>query len=116
VGNGFLLHSGIHDDLAELSLGNQLQGDRHFNGADQQFFNALFTQQFAELDQQAGISRPAVFEVVIVREVLPSRCFAPALHNVFVALVEGVLEVQQRDHQAGRQTGTTCDGNTCASD
>jgi len=51
VGNGFLLHGGVDNDAAELFLGDQLQSDRHFNGASQQLFNAFFAQQLAELDQ-----------------------------------------------------------------
>ncbi len=103
VGDGFLLSGGVHNDAAEFSAGNQFQGDRHFNGAGQELFHAFFAQQFAELDQLGWVARPTVLKVLVARKVLPSRRLAPALNEVFVAFVEGVFEVEQRDHQAGGQ-------------
>ena len=47
-----------------------------------------------------------MFEVFAAREVLLSGYLGPALHDVFITLVEGMLEVQQRHNQSGRQTGT----------
>ena len=105
VGNGFLLDGGVNDDLAELTLGDEFQGDRHFNGAGQQFFNAFFTDELAKLDQQGGVARPAVLKVGQAGEVLPGGRLAPALADLFVALVEGVFEVEQGGHQAKRQAG-----------
>ncbi len=111
----FFLDGGIHNDLAELALGNEFQGDRHFNGAGQQFFNAFFTDELAELDQQGGVARSAVLKVGQAGEVLPSRRLAPALADVFVALVEGVFEVQQRGQQTQRQAGPTGVGDASTS-
>jgi hypothetical protein len=64
-------------------------------------------QQFKELDQLGWVARPAVFKVFVTRKVLPSGRLAPALDDVLVAFVEGVFEVQQRDHQAGGQARAT---------
>ena len=53
---------------------------------------------------ESVIARPAVLKVLIARKLLPSGCLAPALDDVLVALVERVLQVQQRHHQMGEQT------------
>ena len=47
---------------------------------------------------------------------MPGGRLAPALDDVFIALVEGVLEVQQRHHQPGGQTWPAGVGDTAASD
>jgi hypothetical protein len=52
----------------------------------------------------AGVAWPLVFKIFVARKLLPSRCFAPALDHILVALVEFMLEVQQRHHQTGGQT------------
>lgn len=106
VGDGFLLNGGVDNDAAELFAGNQLQCHGHFNGAGQEFFHAFFAKQFAELDQLGWVARPAVFKVFVARKVLPGGCFAPALDEVFITLVEGMFKVQQGHHQTGGQTRT----------
>jgi hypothetical protein len=80
---------------------NRFQGDSHFLGAGQEFFLTFFAQQLAELEQLGRVARPTVFKVLVARKALPSGCLASALDEVFVALVEGMFEVQQRDLHAG---------------
>ena len=53
-----------------------------------------------KLEQKNGIARPTVLKVFLARKVLPCR-FSSALDDVLVALIERVLEIKQRDHQAG---------------
>ena len=103
MSDGFFLHGGVDNDLTELILGNQFQCHGHLYRAGQEFLDAFFAQQFAELDQLGRVAGPAVLKVFVARKVLPSGCLAPALDEVFVAFVEGVFEVQQGDHQAGQQ-------------
>lgn len=67
----------------------------------------LFTQCFTEASELGGVAGPLVLKVFAARKVLPSGCFAPALDDVFVAFVEGVLEVQQGHHQPVGQAWTT---------
>ena len=95
VRNGLLLNGRINNDSAELILGDELQSDGHFDGAGQHFFDTFFANQFAKLHQLRGITRPTVFKVFVARKVLPRRCLAPALNDIFITLIEGVLEVQQ---------------------
>jgi hypothetical protein len=66
----------------------------------QQLLHAFFAQQAAELDQGGGIAWQALLVVRMAREVLPARRLAPTLHHGLVAEVEGVFEVEQRDHGA----------------
>lgn len=56
-----------------------------------------------------------MINVLVARKILPNGRFSPALDDVFVALVDGMYEVKQRDHQAGGQAGTTVvgDAGTC---
>lgn len=44
----FLLHGGVHDHAGQLSLGDQLERDRHFHDAGKQFFHAFIAQSFKE--------------------------------------------------------------------
>ena len=60
---------------------------------------------------QIRIARPAVLEVSQPGEVLPGGRLAPALDDTLVALVVGVLQVQQRDHQAQWHPGPTGRGD-----
>ncbi len=112
MSHGFLLHGGVHDHAGQFILGDQLERDHHFYGAGQQLFHAFFAQSFSEAPQLCGVARPLVFKILVARKILPSGCLAPALDHVFVAPVEGMLEVQQGDHQPGGQTSTAGIGDT----
>ena len=102
-----LLHRAVNDHLRQILPGNQLERDRNIDRLGQQLLDAFLAQQAAELANRRRVARPAVLEILQPREVLPGRCLGPALDHAFVALVEGVLEIQQRDHQAQRQARTS---------
>jgi hypothetical protein len=75
------------------------------DGLRQQLFHAFFAQQLPKLDQDGGVAGLPIFLVGAAREELPARFVEPAGHHALVACVEGVLEVQQRDHDAQRHAG-----------
>lgn len=102
-----MLHRAVHDHAGELLRPDQLEFDSHVDGLCQQLFHALFTEQLAELDQGAGVAGRAVFVIGAAREELPARRVGPAGHHALVGFVEGVFEVQQRDHGAQRHTGAS---------
>ncbi len=104
VCHGFLLHGVVHDHAGQFLLGDQLEGDSNFQGAGEQFFHALISQSFTEAPQLCRITRPLVNKILVAKKVLPGESFAPALNDVFIALSEGVHEVQQGHHQTGGQT------------
>ena len=106
------MHSGVHDHAGQLLLGNELECDGHLHGASQQFFDAVFTEQLAKTPQLRGVAGPAVLEILAARKVLPERCLAPALDDFLIAFIEGVLEIQQRHHQARGQAWAA--GPRCA--
>ena len=49
-----------------------------------------------------------MFELIYSREVLLGGRLGPALNDTLVALAEGALEIQQRDHQAQRHAWAPC--------
>ncbi len=71
----------------------------------QQLLHTFFAEQLAKLHQGGGVAGAVVFKVRLAREELPGWRLAPALHDTLVRLVEGVLEGQQRNHDAQRHTG-----------
>jgi len=76
----------------------------------QQLLHPFFAQQPTTLDEGGGVAGQAVLKVRLAREVLPRRCLAAALQHPFIGLVEGVLQVQQADHDAqwhARAPGST---------
>ena len=66
----------------------------------QQLLHAFLTEQATELDQGGGVAGQAGFKVGLTREEQEVGRIAPTLDHGLVAEVEGVLEVQQRDHGA----------------
>ena len=97
----------LYDIWCRTSVGNELERDGHVDRLLQECLDPLLAEGLAEPHQQRRVARPAVLEVVHAREVLPGGRLRPALDDAFIALVEGVLEVQQRDHQAQRESRTT---------
>jgi hypothetical protein len=87
-----------NDHACQFFLGDQLERDRHHHGAGQQFFHAFLAQSFTKAPQLGGVARPLLLEILIARKVLPGGNLAPALNDIFIALVEGVLKVHQRNH------------------
>ena len=111
VGDGLLLHRGVHDQPLKLGWPDGLGGNSCVNGGFEQFFHAGLTQTQAKAPDLRGIAGQAGLVVRHAAEVLPHDVLGPALHQFFIAELEGVLEVQQADHQAHRKTGTTGGGN-----
>jgi hypothetical protein len=107
VGDGLVLDGGVDDDGGQTGLGDELQGKGHIDRLLQQGLHTYFAHGLAEVDQLGGVAGPAVLEVIHAREVLPGGRLGPALNDALVALLEGVLDVKQRDHQAHRQARTT---------
>ncbi len=107
VGDGLVLDGGVDDDGRQAGLGDELQREGHIDRLLQQGLHTFFAHGLAEVDQSGGVAGPAVLEVIHTREVLPGGRLGPALNDALVALVESVLEVQQRDHQAQRQARPT---------
>ncbi|TSE28103.1 hypothetical protein Ttaiw_02676 [Tepidimonas taiwanensis] len=109
------LYGGVHHHALEFLRLDESGFHRHVDGLRQEFFHAFFAQQPAKLHQRRGVARPAMFKVRPPREELPCGGFAPALDHPFVRLVEGVLQIQQRDHHAQRHAGSACVGRpSCA--
>ena len=107
VGNRLVLHRAVHDHAGEFLRLDQLELDSHVDGLRQQFLHTFFAQQLAEFDQGRGVAGAVVFKVRLAREELPARRLAPTLNHALVGLIEGVIEVQQRDHDAQRHTGAS---------
>lgn len=57
-----------------------------------------------------------MLKVFVARKVLPGGRLAPARYDVFVTLVEGMFEVQQRHHQPGGKTRPAGIGDAAAGD
>ena len=104
VGDGLLLHRGVHNHARELLRLDELQINGNVDGLSQQLLDAFFTEQLAEFNQGTGFAGALVLKVRPPREELPGRRLAPTLEHAFVGFVEGVLEVQQTDHHAQRHT------------
>ena len=95
---------------------DQLELHGHVDGLGQQLLHPFPAQQLAELDQGGGVAGAVVFKVRLAREEPPGRCFASALDDTFVGLVEGVFEVRQRDHDSqrhARPSGVAGNGDSC---
>jgi hypothetical protein len=68
MSDGFLLNSEVDNDLTELFLGNQVEGHGYVYRAGQEFFDAFFAQQFAELDQLGRVAGPTVYKVLVAKK------------------------------------------------
>jgi hypothetical protein len=89
---------------ARLQQAQQKAHDRRLHDAGEQLFHAFFAQSFTQAPQLCGVARPSLLKILVVSKLLPSRCLAQELNHVLIALVERMLEVQQRHHQTGGQT------------
>ena len=112
-GDGFLLHGGVHHHAGQRLCGNELQAHCELDGQGEQFFQAFFSQQATKLHQGGGVTEQALLVLGLATKVLPARCLVPALDQCLVAEVEGVLQVQQRDHGAQRHAGAPGVGVAC---
>jgi len=82
------------------------------DGGLEQLFDAGLTECAPQAADLGGVT--GLFGLVEghATEELPVDVLAPAFTKRLVALVEGVLQVQQRDHQAHGQTGPACRADT----
>ncbi len=98
-----LLHGGVHDHALELGSLHRLDGRRRLDRGLEQLLHAGFAQDLAKAADLRGVARQLGGVVRHAAEELPHDVLASALHERLVALVEGVLEVQQRDHEPDGQ-------------
>ena len=91
----------------ELALLDHPHRHGGFDGGLEQLLDTGLTQHTAKAPDLRGVARQAWLVVRHAAEELPDHVLAPALAQFFIAEVEGVLEVQQRDHQAQRQARAT---------
>ena len=105
VGNGLLLHRAVHNDSLELGGLDGLYRHGRLDGGLAQLLHACFAQQTPEPADLGGITRQLGLVVRLTASALPDDVLASSLDQGLVALVEGVLEVAQGDHQPDRQTG-----------
>jgi len=63
VADGFLLDGGVDNLLAEFFLGDEFHRNCCFEVAGQEFFFALFDNEFMKLDRGGGVAGPAVFKL-----------------------------------------------------
>jgi len=104
VGNGLLLHGGVHDHALQIGLLEGLQGHGGVDGGLQEFFHTGLAQVLAKAADKAGVAGQAVLKVLLATEELKQHVLRPALHHLVIAKAISVLEVQQAEHQADRQT------------
>ena len=84
VGDGLLLHRGVHDDAFELALLDGADIDGGVDGGAEQFFQAGFAQNAAKASDLGGIARWARVKVFQACKVLPADVLSKALHQFFV--------------------------------
>ena len=101
------LNRGIDDDRFEMLRRYQFQLQRRVDGLRKQFLNAFLANCLAELDKRGGIAGQAVLKIGRTGEILPGGSFTPPLHHRLIALVEGVLQIQQRNQNTKRNSGAT---------
>ncbi len=70
----------------------------------------------AELDQRGGVAGQAVLKKGRAGEILPGGSFTPPLHHRLIALVEGVLRIQQRNQNGKRNSGVPQNEDLSGSD
>lgn len=105
MGDGLLLHRGVHDDARHAGLVDGAELHRRHDGGLEQQLHALLAEQAAEAAQLSGATGQERRVVLVAREVLPNDVLAQALHEFFVRQAVGVLQIQQRGHDAEGATG-----------
>jgi acetyltransferase len=99
VGDGLLLYRGVHDHTLELAGLNRFDLHRRLDGGLEQLLQTFLTHGTAESSNLGWITGQAWFVILHAAEKLPHHVLTPALHEFFVAEVEGVLQVLQAGHQ-----------------
>jgi hypothetical protein len=118
----FFLYRGVDDQRSQMRHIDEPQVNRHIDSARHQLVHARLAQQLRIATKQPQFTRPTVLEILQPRQVLRCRRLGPGLDHPFIALIEGVLQVQQRHHQAHRKAPPTqlgharahVPGNRCA--
>ena len=91
-----------------------LQRHRGFDSLGQEFFHARIPQRTTQTRQAARVAGQPGLEILAAAKELPIRILRPSLNDALVALAEGVLEVQQPNHQPDRQARATRCARACA--
>ena len=100
MGDGLLLHGGVHDQALELDRFDGLAVYGGVDGGLEQLFDSGLADGGPKAPDLGGIARQARLVVGHAAEVLPHDVLGPALHKFLVAELVGVLQVQQAGHQA----------------
>jgi len=90
-----------------------LQRHRGFDSLGQEFFHARIPQRTTQTRQAARVAGQPGLEILTAAKELPIGVLGPPLNDVLVALAEGVLQIQQPDHQPDRQARATRCARAC---
>ena len=104
VGDGLALNRGVDDDALELGLLHGAHVHGSLDGGLEQLLHAGFAKHPAESTDLRRIARQTWLEIDLAAEELEVHVLRPALDQGLIALVVGVLQIQQRHHQANGQT------------
>ncbi len=79
VCHDFLLHGVVNDHAGQFLLGDQLERNRHFHSAGEQFFHAFFAQCFTKAPQLRRVARPMVLLSKTPRKQAPLNIYLRVL-------------------------------------
>lgn len=88
---------------------------RHHRGVDRRLQNLFDTPLANRASKAANLGRitgQSRFKILLPTEELKVHVLRPPLDHRFITLFVRVLQIQKRDHQPNRQTGTTCSRHT----
>lgn len=114
MGNRLLLHRGVHDQPFKLGRFDGLGCHSRIDGGLEQLLDSGLAQARAKAPDLRGVAGQARLVEGHAAEVLPDHVLGPALHQLLVAQLVGMLEVQQAGHQAQGKTGTAGGSDTGA--
>ncbi len=114
VRDGFFLDGGVDYHALQVFGFDGLNGNGCVDGGLEQQLQAFLAQVAAKASDLRGIAWQPMLKIIHAAEELPEDVLAPAHHQLFVAEIEAVLEVQQAGHQANRQLGASGIAAACA--
>jgi hypothetical protein len=88
VGNGLLLHRGVHDHAFQLRRLDGLDLHGRLDGELQQLLQTFFADGRAEAPDLLGVAWQARLVILHAAEELPDHVLTPASHQFFVAEIE----------------------------